>query len=136
MFQVSVTTTTLPVAVVCSRGLLITMVVMLAPFSVDQTTLGQHDLLLLAQLILRHTIRVLLAPTMQQQQQPQSQIPSQTYASYDMDLLQVCFPFKSLTDHHFLMSYIGVCYGFCFLFSVRLPCDCHDHQLGLHFMDL
>ena len=47
------TTTTPSVTVVCSRTLLITTVIMLAPTSVDQIPLGQHDVVLLPQMIIR-----------------------------------------------------------------------------------
>ena len=50
MCQVTVTTTTTPLlAVVCSRGFLITMTATMAPTSFGQTALGQHDVVLLPQ---------------------------------------------------------------------------------------
>ena len=56
MSQVTMTTTTSPVTVVCSGAMLITVMVILAPTSVGQTALGQHDVVLPPQLILRDTL--------------------------------------------------------------------------------
>ena len=65
------TSTTPPVTVVYSGALLITTTVKLAPTSVGQTTSGQHDVVLLPQLILRDTVRASVALiTLHQQQQP------------------------------------------------------------------
>ena len=77
MSQVTVTatTTTSPVTVECSRASLIVMTVTLAPTSVDQTILGQHDMVVLQKLILRDTVRGSAGLTnMPQQHQPQSQM--------------------------------------------------------------
>ena len=54
---------------------------------------------------------------MPQQQQPQSQMPSQAYANYTMGAPQVSFLFQSLAFHQFIMLYFGACYGVCFLLS-------------------
>ena len=59
MSQATVTTTTTttpPVTVVCSSALPITLTVVMAPTCVDLTTLGQHNVVLLPQLILRDTM--------------------------------------------------------------------------------
>ena len=75
--------TTPPVTVVYSGALLITTTVKLAPTSVGQTTSGQHDVVLLPQLILRDTVRASVGlTTLDQQQQPQSLMPHQACANY------------------------------------------------------
>ena len=80
MSQVTVTTATLPVTVVCPRALLIPVTATLASTSVSQITLGQHDMVLPLQLISRGTMRGSAGPTtMLQQHPPQSQMPSQAY---------------------------------------------------------
>ena len=64
--------------------------VILAPNSVGQTTLGQHDVVLPPQLILRD---ILKEPpdltTLTKEQQPQSQLSSQAYGNYAMGPPQV-----------------------------------------------
>ena len=58
MSQVTLTTTiiTLPLMVLCSGALLIAMTVTWVPTSVGLRVLGQHDVVLLPQLILRYTM--------------------------------------------------------------------------------
>ena len=73
MYHVTVTisTTTPPVHVVCFGAMLITMMVTLTAISVGQTSLGQHDGVVLSQLIMRDTLRGSVGLiTMPQQQQP------------------------------------------------------------------
>ena len=67
MSQVTITntTTTPSMTAVCSRTTLITKMVMLAPTSVGQTTLGQPP-----QLILKDTVKGSVGLTTMQQQQP------------------------------------------------------------------
>ena len=80
--QVMKTITTATVTVVCSRVVPITMTVTLAPNSVGQTALSQHDVILLPHLIPRNTMRVFVGlTTVLQQQKPQYQMPSQVYGS-------------------------------------------------------
>ena len=50
-----------------------------------------------------------------QQQRPQSQMPSQAYATYAMGP-QVSFPFR-VESPMIIMLYFDVCYSVCFLFS-------------------
>ena len=89
---------------------------MLTSTSVGQT-FGQHDVVLLPQLILRNTMRVSAGlTTMLQQQPPQPQVLSHAYANYVMDPLQVSFSYI-VEFHQFLMSCFDVCYGVCCLLS-------------------
>ena len=102
--QLTVTTTTTsePVTVVCSTAVLIIMKVMLASTSVGQTSV-QHDMLLLPQLIPRDTVKGSAdLTTMLQQQQPQSQMPSQAYITImpwvlhrEVSLSELIFPLIS-----------------------------------------
>ena len=88
--QVTATTTTPPVTVVCSRT--ISMTVTLVPTAVDLTAFGQHDVVLPPQLILRNTVRgSVCLTTVPQQQQSQSQIPSQAYTNYALGPTQMSF---------------------------------------------
>ena len=96
MLQVAVsnTTTTPHVTAVCSGALLISMTFALPPTPVGQTTLSQHDVVLPPKVILRDTMRGPVGlTTMPQQQQPQSQMPSQAYANFAMGPPQVAFLF-------------------------------------------
>ena len=88
MSRVTVNSTAPPVTVVFSRGVLITMTVMLAPTCMGQTTLVLHNVDLLPQLIdSRDTVKDSDGlTTMLWQQQPQSQMPFQEYANYAMGL--------------------------------------------------
>ena len=120
MSQVTVTniTITLPVTGVCSGASLITMTIVMASTSVGQSTSGQHDVVLLPQLILRDTMKGSVGITpMLQQQQSQSQMPSQAYADRAMGPLQVGFLFQSLAFHQFICHVLVSCYGVCFLLS-------------------
>ena len=79
MCPVTTTTATTPQTVVCSRASTITTTLTIASTSVGLAALGEHDVVLTLQMILRDTMRGSggLA-TVQQQQQPQSHMPSQT----------------------------------------------------------
>ena len=78
MSQDTVSTTTPPVAVVFCGASTITIHVTMAPTCVGLTALGQHSVFLPPQLILRDTMRGSAGITnVPQQQQPQSQMPSQ-----------------------------------------------------------
>ena len=112
MSQVTVTTSTPPVTIVCSSTSLITLTVTVASTAVDLVTLGQHyihtavDLAASGQhgvvqpppFILRDTVRssVDLA-TVPQQQQPQSYMPFQAYVSEAVSPSYVSFSFR--VDH-------------------------------------
>ena len=126
MSQVTVTTTTPPVTVVYSRATLITMTVMLAVTSEHQMTLGQHDVVLLPQLILKHTVRGSGGhTTMLQQQKPLCQMPSQTYANYAIGPLQVSFSFRfePPTDSIYHMLVSVMVFAFHFQIPVSLKCS-------------
>ena len=75
--------TTPPVTVLCSGALLIGTTITMALTSVGQTVLAQHDVVLPLQLILRGKVRGSVGLT-NMPHQPQSQMPSQTYANYAM----------------------------------------------------
>ena len=108
MSQVTVTTTTAPVTVVCYWAITMTVTLVTTTVdlpalgqhdvhtSMDVTKLGQHDVVLPPQLILRDSMRgsVGLA-TVSKQQQPQSQMPSQAYANYALGPPQVSFLIQS-----------------------------------------
>ena len=76
MSLVMMTTITPPVTVVCSRASPVTMTVTIAPTCMGLAASGQHDVVLLLQVIPKDTLRgsVGLA-TVPPQQQPQSQMP-------------------------------------------------------------
>ena len=101
MSQVIVATTTPSMSVMCFRA--ITVTASLVPTAVDLSALGQHDVhisvdlaasdqhdvVLSPQLILKYTMRgSFCLTTVPQQQQPQSQMPSQAYANYIWVLLR------------------------------------------------
>ena len=68
----------------------------MAPSSGGLAALGQHDVVMPPQLILRDTFRASIGlTTVLQQQQPQSQMFSQTYANNAMGPPQVHFVFQS-----------------------------------------
>ena len=121
MSQVTVTTTTTTAAVtVCSRVIFKTMMVMLSSNSLGKTMSGQHDVVWPLQLILKDTVRGSVGlTTMLQQQQSQSQIPSQAYANYAMGHPLVSFSFR--VEHptnslcHLLVSVM------VFTFSFQVP---------------
>ena len=74
----------------------ITMTVTMAPTSMGLAALGQHDVVLLPQMVLKNTSRDSVGHiTVPQQQQLQSQMPSQAYVNYVMDLPQLSFLFQS-----------------------------------------
>ena len=107
MSQVTVSISNALLIVVCFRAT--TMTVTLVPTAVDLlawgqhnmhtteglTALGQHDVALLPQLILRDTVRGSLGiATVLQQQQPQSWMPSQAYASLSLVFFRWVFSFR------------------------------------------
>ena len=94
MSQVTMTTTTQPVTVVCFGASLIAIMVTPAPTSVGQMTLGQQNVVLGAQLILRDSVRGSADLThLLQQPHTQSQISFQAYANYAMGPLQLSFSY-------------------------------------------
>ena len=104
MPPVTATTTTSAVKVVCSRASLITMTVTITPTSVDLAAVGQHDMILPTQLILMNTMMGSVdLTTVLQQQQSQSQMPSQAYTNYAMSPPQLSFLFQSWASHQFIM---------------------------------
>ena len=120
MSPVTVTTTTTPETVVCSGLMAITMTVTLVSISVEQTTLVQHDVVLLPQMILRETVGSSAGlTTMPWKQQPQSQMSCQDYANYSMVPPQLSFSFRvePSTDFlcHVLVSVV------VFTFFVQFP---------------
>ena len=123
MSQVTVTTTTPPVTVVCSRVSLITMMVTLAPTSVGQITLGLHDMVLLQQFIPRDTLWGSAVP---QQQNPQLKIPSQAYDNYATCPTQVTFSSELRIP---VISHVMCwCLLWCLLSAFRFPYHCHVHN--------
>ena len=83
-------TTTTPATVVCSGESTTTITVTVVPTPVRLTTAsGQHDVVLLSPLILRDAVRGVVSLATVPQQEPQSQMPSQAYASYAMGPSQV-----------------------------------------------
>ena len=78
--------TTPSVTVVYSHTLSITTIDTMATNTMGLLALSQHDVDLLLLLILRDTVRGSVCLTnLPQQQQPQSQMPSKTNATYAMD---------------------------------------------------
>ena len=75
MSDVTLTTTTPPVIVLCSDALITNLTVTIAPTSVGLlATLGQHSAVLLPPLIPRDTMRGVVGLATVPQQHPQSQI--------------------------------------------------------------
>ena len=73
------------------------MAVTMAPISMEQAAAsGQHIAVLLPPLIPRDTIRSIIGLTTVPQQQPQPQMPSETYTNYIMGPPQFSFPPISL----------------------------------------
>ena len=69
--NVTTTSTTPPVIVVCSRALSITTTITMAPTTLHLAVSGQYDVVLLPQLILRDTVKGSVSLTIvPQQQQP------------------------------------------------------------------
>ena len=119
MFHITATTTTPPVTVVCSRTSPIPITFIMAPNSMDLTALCLHDGVLPKQLFHSNTMKSFVGlTTVPQQQQPQSQIPSQAYGNYVMGPCQVSFLFSEL--RYSLIPY-AVCY--CLLWC--LPPSSH-----------
>ena len=114
MSQVIATTTTPPVKVVCSKESPITMIVIMAATSVGLAA----SVVLPPQVIPRVTVRGSFGLiTLPQWQQPQSQKPSQAYASCVLGPLEISFLFQSWASHWFINLYVGGWYGVCFLLS-------------------
>ena len=89
------------------------------------TTLGQLDVVLPLQMILRVIVRGSAGlTTLPQQQQPQSQILSQTYGNYPMGPLQVSFSLLPIC------SFIWWCMLCSLLSAFRFACCCHVNQWG------
>ena len=96
--QITVTTATTvpPVTVVCSGPSPITMAVIMASIPVVLPASGQNDVVLPPWLIPRDTVWGSVGlTTMMQQQQTQSQMPSQAYVMYVMGPLQINFILQS-----------------------------------------
>ena len=94
--------------------------------SVGSAPLGQYDVVLTPQLILRDTMRGAVGlTTVLQPQHSQSQMPSQAYGNYVMGYPRGSFLFQSWAFHSFIMLYVGAFYGFDFCFQVPmwLPCS-------------
>ena len=107
MSQVTATSTgtTPPVTFVCSGVMLITVIVTLITISVYQTTFGQHDVVLLPQLI------------------PQDLVMG-SVANCTMDPAQVSFSFGIEPPTDFLCHILvyDMALAFCFQVPMRLPC--------------
>ena len=116
MSQVTATTTTPLMTVVCSRAFPISTTVKMALTFVGLEPLGQHDVVLPPQLILtekmKDSIRI---TTVLPQQQPQSQKPSQVNCA--MGPPQVCSTFQSWSSYQFIRLFVGASHGVCFLIS-------------------
>ena len=67
-----------------------------------------------------------------QQQLPQSQMPTQAYATCAIGPFQVSFLFQSWACHWFIMLVHVMVLAFCFLASMWLPCS----PMGDHLLDL
>ena len=114
MFSVTVTTSAPPVTVVWSKASPITTTVTMTLTSVGLAELYQHDVVLPPLLILKDTLRCSISLTfVLQQQQPQSQMPSQAYANYVVGPSWVSFLFQSQPPTDSL--WLGACYNVCFL---------------------
>ena len=88
--------------------------------------MGQCDVVLQPQLILKGTMRG--STGLMPLQQPQSQMPSQAYASYAMCPLQVNFSFR--VEH--LPVYVMYWYQlWCLPSAFRFPCGYCVHLWGL-----
>ena len=126
MSQVTLTTTTtpLPVTVVCSGAILITMTDMLDPTFVGQITMAQHNVVLLPQLDLRATVRGLLASPLWHRNNNLSprfilrHMPTMPWSSRDE------FLFQSLA---FQLIYYVICWCllWCLLSIFGFTCGCH-----------
>ena len=82
MSPATATTITQPMTTVCSMTSAIPMPARMASTSVGSVSSGQHDVVLTPQLIPRDVMRGYFAlATVLQQQQPQSQMPSQAYGN-------------------------------------------------------
>ena len=124
--QANMTVTIPPVIVVCIWASTTTMTVTVVLISERQAgASGQHGVLP-PPLIPRDTVRSVAHLVTVSQQQTQSQMPSQAYASYAMGPSQVSFLFQSWAFH--LLYYIGVT---MFLSVFRFQCGCNVYQWEL-----
>ena len=101
--------------VVCSGALLITTTVTVTFTSVDQSTSGEHGVVLSPQVILRDTVRVLLVLFCRN-----NNLISRCLLRHKPTMPWVLCRWVSLSESslppiHFL--YVGVCYGVCSLLS-------------------
>ena len=133
MSQSTATTTTPHVTVMYSSALAVTITVTMGPTLMGlSATSGQHDLVLLLLVMPRNTGDVVGLTTLLQQQ-PQSQMPLQAYATYAMGPPQESFSFR-VELPTVLLIYVGV---MVYAFSFRCHSECHIHQRvfnhqGLH----
>ena len=114
--QVTITTTTPPVTVACSRASLIIR----SAGCGFTATVDSRDIMMAS----AGLMNVL------QQQQSQSWIPSQAYANYAIGPSQVSFSFR-VDPPLIVMSCVG-CLLWCLLSAFRFPCGCHVPILGLY----
>ena len=116
--MVTTTTSTPPVAVVCSGTLFITMTVALVPTSGGLTTLGQYSVVLPPKMILGgDTMRGLSGLTTLPQQQPWSQLTSQAYTYYCMGTPQMSFYFRIQPPTNFFYYMLVYIMVFAFFFQ-------------------
>ena len=95
MCQVTVITTTPPVAFVCSSTWTITTTVKMVATSVGLAAAsGKQDMVMPSLLILKKLICIVGLVTVLQQQ-PKSHMPSQAYVNYPMGYPQASFLFQS-----------------------------------------
>ena len=119
MFQFTVTTTTPPVTVLCSRAIAIT--VTLTPVAVDLAVSGQPEVVLPPQLLPGDTIRGYAGlTTVLLQQQSQFQMPSEACANYSLGPFQVIFSLRVEPPTHSFVIYL--CLLWCLLSAFRFPC--------------
>ena len=97
----------------------------------DLAVLHQHYVVLLPQLIpsciMRGSVGLTTVP---QQQQPQSQMPSQVYINYAMGPSQVNFLLQVSVPR--IYNVIYWCLLVCLLSAFRFPCVCHVYPSGLN----
>ena len=125
MSTVTTTSTNPPVTIVCSRALLITMTVTMAPTSVGLATLGQHDVILPPQWIIRDTMRGLSGlATIPQYNNLSPRCLLRHMPLMPWDLLRWILSFQSwalLPIHYFVYW----CFLWCLFSAFKFPCGCH-----------
>ena len=102
----------------------------MAPTSVGLAALDQNDVVLLPQLIQRHTMRgSVVLTTVLQQQQPLSQMTFLAYTNYAMSPSQVSLYLSelSLSPIHNVICW---CLLWYLLSAFRFPFSCHVHHGG------